>query len=94
MITTMEVTVCQCEVCGHGWHPKPDTIPARCARCKSPAWNRDKLKPGRPARPRALDPDKVTLPHPHFATKPGALDSAGRTSLKPLPNPRRSRAKR
>jgi predicted Zn-ribbon and HTH transcriptional regulator len=29
-----------CLLCGHTWHPRTEERPLRCARCKSPYWNR------------------------------------------------------
>ena len=31
-----------CLRCGHEWHPKSNRRPVRCARCKSPYWDRER----------------------------------------------------
>ena len=36
----------QCERCGHKWVPlKPDYYPKVCPKCKSPYWDRPRVKP-------------------------------------------------
>ena len=31
-----------CMRCGHSWHPKMNRRPIRCAKCKSPYWERER----------------------------------------------------
>ena len=31
-----------CNVCGHEWVPRKREVPKRCAKCKSPYWDRPK----------------------------------------------------
>ena len=39
----IDVTVCRCERCGYEWKIKQGKeLPLRCARCKTPYWNRPK----------------------------------------------------
>jgi predicted Zn-ribbon and HTH transcriptional regulator len=33
-----------CLRCGHTWHPRKETIPIKCGRCKSPYWNTPRAK--------------------------------------------------
>lgn len=37
---TVKMVKCLCEVCGHEWKAKQ--APLRCAKCKTPYWNRKK----------------------------------------------------
>ncbi len=30
----------KCLRCGHKWYPKREEMPLRCAKCKSPYWNK------------------------------------------------------
>ena len=47
----IRVNVCLCEMCGHSWLSKEETLPARCAKCKSSTWDgQEKRDRGRPAR--------------------------------------------
>ena len=40
-MSVITATVCQCDKCGHKWLPSDEkALPARCGRCKSPAWNK------------------------------------------------------
>ena len=32
----------KCLRCGHEWHPKSNRRPVRCAKCKSPYWDRER----------------------------------------------------
>jgi hypothetical protein len=34
----------KCRRCGHEWHPKTNRRPVRCAKCKSPYWDREREK--------------------------------------------------
>ena len=40
---TAQKTVCICSrpECNHIWLPASEVLPKRCAKCKSPAWNRE-----------------------------------------------------
>jgi predicted Zn-ribbon and HTH transcriptional regulator len=43
IMATKQREVCVCNVCGHTWLPEQEnTLPARCASCKSSRWNREK----------------------------------------------------
>ena len=43
----------QCLRCGHEWNTRTERKPVQCPRCKSPAWDRNRLPPARP-RPKDL----------------------------------------
>jgi DNA-directed RNA polymerase subunit M/transcription elongation factor TFIIS len=53
MIEENAASLYTCDQCGHRWsgYLPVGQIPARCAKCLTLAWNRKKLKPGRPKRP-------------------------------------------
>jgi predicted Zn-ribbon and HTH transcriptional regulator len=34
----------KCLRCGHTWHPYREKMPLRCARCRTPYWNKPKRK--------------------------------------------------
>lgn len=34
----------RCYRCGHKWLPRENELPAVCPKCKSPYWNRPKVK--------------------------------------------------
>lgn len=36
--------VWKCDRCGHEWLSRDGENPLRCAKCKSPYWNRSKLE--------------------------------------------------
>lgn len=43
IMATKQREVCICNVCGHTWLPEQEnSLPARCASCKSSRWNREK----------------------------------------------------
>jgi DNA-directed RNA polymerase subunit RPC12/RpoP len=43
--TLQSITVNTCSRCGHEWpQRKTDGKPIRCAKCRSPYWDKDKLK--------------------------------------------------
>lgn len=29
-----------CQRCGHTWYPRRELVPLRCAKCKTPYWDR------------------------------------------------------
>jgi DNA-directed RNA polymerase subunit RPC12/RpoP len=64
--TKTEVDLYTCERCGHEWFNRKtsDVLPIRCARCKSPYWNRPKKgKPvGHPKRERPVGSKKKGKP--------------------------------
>lgn len=37
-----------CKHCGYTWQPRIETEPKSCPYCKSPRWNEEKRKGGRP----------------------------------------------
>ncbi len=41
----VKVAAYKCERCGHIWVPKTDRRPIICPKCKSPYWDRARLKP-------------------------------------------------
>ena len=34
----------KCKRCGYEWYPRSPKTPKRCARCRSPYWNKVKWK--------------------------------------------------
>jgi hypothetical protein len=34
-----------CNRCGHKWLQRKEDLPQRCAKCNSPYWNRERVKP-------------------------------------------------
>ena len=36
--------ILKCKRCGYVWHPRNKTIPIRCPDCRTPYWNREKIK--------------------------------------------------
>ena len=38
----------KCLHCGYQWTPRIETEPKACPKCKSPRWNEEKRKGGRP----------------------------------------------
>jgi len=40
---TITVYICKCNKCGHQWEAKRQK-PLRCAKCKTPYWDREKTK--------------------------------------------------
>lgn len=38
----------KCTRCGHKWHPKKEEVPLRCAKCKTPYWNKPKVIKNKP----------------------------------------------
>ena len=38
----LAVWECRCEVCGHEWKSNGEEPPLRCAKCKTPYWDRPK----------------------------------------------------
>jgi DNA-directed RNA polymerase subunit RPC12/RpoP len=45
---SIEVTEHTCNLCGHKWHQKKaqaDGKPIRCAHCRSPYWDRERMRP-------------------------------------------------
>ncbi len=41
--TTMKAY--RCERCGHTWVPRTERRPTICPRCKSPYWDKARLRP-------------------------------------------------
>lgn len=39
-----KVTGFQCERCGHVWVPKSERRPTICPKCKSPYWDKPRLR--------------------------------------------------
>jgi len=39
-----------CSRCGHEWYPRSPRVPRVCARCKSPYWNRPRVRPAKVER--------------------------------------------
>ena len=37
-----------CLHCGYQWTPRIETEPKACPKCKSPRWNEEKRRAGRP----------------------------------------------
>ena len=37
-----------CKHCGYAWTPRIETEPKACPKCKSPRWNEEKRRGGRP----------------------------------------------
>ena len=40
----VKVELPKCVRCGHLWKPRKDGTPLRCAKCRSPYWNRLKVR--------------------------------------------------
>ena len=38
----------KCLHCGYTWTPRIETEPKACPKCKSPRWNEEKRRGGRP----------------------------------------------
>lgn len=45
-IMDIELPKFKCKRCGHEWHPRKQEYPKCCAKCKSPYWDRDRIKGG------------------------------------------------
>jgi len=45
-IREIKAKKCICERCGHTWIAQTKTIPISCAKCRSPYWNRPRVKKG------------------------------------------------
>jgi DNA-directed RNA polymerase subunit RPC12/RpoP len=41
-VTVKKVTIYKCSACDHEWQSRGGAKPLRCARCKSPYWDRKK----------------------------------------------------
>jgi DNA-directed RNA polymerase subunit RPC12/RpoP len=48
----------KCLHCGYTWQPRIETEPKACPRCKSPRWNEEKRKGGRPKQGAYLIQDR------------------------------------
>ncbi len=48
----------QCNRCGHEWVPRTEGVPARCPKCKTPYWNKARVRHGRSGREPVLIPNK------------------------------------
>ncbi len=35
----------QCERCGHKWVPRTERRPTICPKCKSPYWDKQRIRP-------------------------------------------------
>lgn len=46
----------RCQQCGYKWVPRYETRPMQCPGCKTPAWDRARLRPRRRYR-RGLSPE-------------------------------------
>lgn len=46
---SLQVNAWKCGRCGHEWIPQIVREPKRCPKCKSPYWNRPRMRP-RPRR--------------------------------------------
>ncbi len=44
-IQPVTINQCKCERCGHSWTSKIE--PKQCARCRSPYWNRPRVRPAK-----------------------------------------------
>src|SRR3989304_1632186 len=42
--TEIELPVLTCLRCGHTWHPRRPKLPAHCANCCSPYWNKPRQR--------------------------------------------------
>ena len=42
---------CVCDVCGHKWLSLGEAPPSRCAKCKTPKWNRPDARGKRKEEP-------------------------------------------
>ena len=42
----------KCLHCGYQWTPRIETEPKACPKCKSPRWNEEKRRAGRPKQNR------------------------------------------
>lgn len=78
--------VCECNRCGYCWIQTTEEEPKRCARCKSPLWNRERLRPGRPPKNTSTVIDKPKPTASRFSHLP-ALDEV--RTAKPKPKRRR-----
>ena len=68
---TIEVCVCAVKRCGHRWPKRGEELPARCAGCKSPYWNRDP-KQVKPKKLRRAKPAKIEAEPKPVAVEPVA----------------------
>jgi len=39
----IKLTTLTCKRCRHTWIPRKAELPIRCAKCKSPYWNKDRI---------------------------------------------------
>ena len=43
MVKIIKPVKCLRPKCGHEWYPRKPGLPARCAKCKSPYYNRPQV---------------------------------------------------
>ena len=43
-LSDLELTVLECNRCKHKWHPKTNKKPKVCPECKSPYWDKPRIK--------------------------------------------------
>ena len=63
--------VCRCSHCGHRWLPKGDSLPTRCAQCKSRTWYPGSA-PADLTVPRVLNPRQQAFVEAYFRCGVGA----------------------
>lgn len=40
----MKIPILKCKRCEHKWYPRSANLPKVCGKCKSPYWNRERLR--------------------------------------------------
>lgn len=48
--TGKKVDILKCLRCNHEWIPRSSTPPYVCSRCRSPYWNKERIRPKKPAK--------------------------------------------
>lgn len=54
MVPPSSVSFKHCNYCGHEWLPRSTGRPYRCAKCKNPRWDKERVLPARATTKRAL----------------------------------------
>jgi predicted Zn-ribbon and HTH transcriptional regulator len=40
----MAIEKLKCNRCKHEWYPRSESIPLECPKCKSPYWNKPRIR--------------------------------------------------
>ena len=71
--TEIELPVLTCLRCRHTWHPRRPNLPAHCANCCSPYWN----KPRQRLRTTPEPTEKHSTPEENTSSRPSSLLKKG-----------------